>query len=39
MMLAAGRGNTIKLYVSGTDENDATNALLDLISDKFGEGE
>lgn len=39
MMLAAGRGNTIKLYVDGIDESDATNALLTLINDKFGEGE
>jgi len=39
MMLAAGRGNTIKLYIDGTDESDATNALLELINDKFGEGE
>ena len=39
MMLAAGRGNTVKLYVDGSDEKDAMDALIELISDKFGEGE
>jgi len=39
MMLAAGRGNTVKLYVDGSDEKDAMHALIKLISEKFGEGE
>lgn len=39
MMLAAGRGNTVKLYVCGADEEAAMDALIDLISNKFGEAE
>ena len=39
MMLAASRGNTIKLYVSGEDQDDALNAVTELINDKFGEEE
>lgn len=39
MMLAASRGNTIKLYVSGEDQDDALNAVTELVNDKFGEEE
>ena len=39
MMLAASRGNTIKLYVSGDDQEDALNAVTELVNDKFGEEE
>ena len=39
MMLAASRGNTIKLYVSGDDQDDALNAVTELVNDKFGEEE
>jgi len=39
MMLAAARGTTIKLETLGPDENEAMNALVALIEDKFGEGE
>ncbi len=39
MMLAASRGNTIKVYVSGADETDAMDAVDHLINDKFGEAE
>lgn len=39
MMLAAGNGSTVEIDVSGEREQDALNALLVLIADKFGEGE
>ena len=39
MMLAAGLGSTVELECSGDREEDATQALLALINDKFGEGE
>lgn len=39
MMLAAGIGSTVLLEVEGADEAHAMQALLALISDKFGEGE
>ena len=39
MMLAAGIGSTIEVETSGDREQEATDALLALISDKFGEGE
>ena len=39
MMLAAGLGSTIEIETSGADEQDAMDALLALINDKFGEGE
>ncbi len=39
MMLAASRGNLVKLYIEGTDQKDAMKAVIDLISDKFGEDE
>ncbi len=39
MMLAAARGTTIKLETLGPDENEAMTALVELIEDKFGEGE
>ncbi len=39
MMLAAGMGVEIELEVSGPDEQDASNALLQLIASKFGESE
>jgi len=37
MMLAAAQGFTIELTVSGTDEEQAMEALLDLINTRFGE--
>jgi len=37
MMLAASKGSSIILDVCGDDENDAFNALKDLISNRFGE--
>ena len=39
MMLAAGIGATVKLEAEGEDAERALAALLQLIRDKFGEGE
>ena len=39
MMLAAGIGSTVELETSGEREQEARDALLSLIEDKFGEGE
>ena len=39
MMLAAGIGSTIEVETNGEREQEATDALLALINDKFGEGE
>jgi phosphocarrier protein len=39
MMLAAGLGSEVEIEVDGSDEQAAMDALLALISDKFGEGE
>ncbi len=39
MMLAAGIGSTVEIETDGGDEQAAMDALLALISDKFGEGE
>ncbi len=39
MMLAAGIGSTVEVETSGEREQEALDALLALIGDKFGEGE
>jgi phosphocarrier protein HPr len=39
MMLAAGIGSIVELEVTGADEQVATDALIALINDKFGEGQ
>ena len=39
MMLAAGIGSEVDLETSGEREQEAMDALLALIADKFGEGE
>jgi phosphocarrier protein HPr len=39
MMLAAGIGVTIELETNGEQEQQAMDALLALMDDKFGEGE
>jgi len=39
MMLAASIGTVLTLKTSGPDEQQAMDALLALINDKFGEGE
>lgn len=39
MMLAAGIGTTVELETNGEQEQQAQEAILALIADKFGEGE
>ena len=39
MMLAAGIGSQVTLETDGEQEQEAMEALLALINDKFGEGE
>ena len=39
MMLAAGKGSTIVVETEGSDEQQALEAILKLVADKFGEGE
>ena len=39
MMLAASKGTTIGIETDGADEADAMQAILNLINDRFGEGE
>jgi phosphocarrier protein HPr len=39
MMLAAGLGSTVELETDGDREQEATDAILALMADKFGEGE
>ena len=39
MMLAAGKGSKVVVEISGSDEQEALDAILKLIADKFGEGE
>ena len=39
MMLAAGLGTEVTLETNGDKEQEAMDALLALINDKFGEGE
>jgi phosphocarrier protein len=39
MMLAAGLGATVELETNGPQEQDAMDALLAMMADKFGEGE
>jgi phosphocarrier protein len=39
MMLAASQGTSIRITVSGEEEDEALRSLLDLIDDKFGEAE
>jgi phosphocarrier protein HPr len=39
MMLAAGKGIEVMVETSGEREQEAMDALLALINDKFGEGE
>jgi phosphocarrier protein len=38
MMLAAGLGSQVEIETDGPDEQEAMQALLALIDDKFGEG-
>ncbi len=39
IMLAAGLGTQVEVETDGAQEQEAMNALLALIDDKFGEGE
>ena len=39
MMLAAGMGTVVEMETNGEREQEAMDALLALIADKFGEGE
>ncbi|MDP3411769.1 MAG: HPr family phosphocarrier protein [Polaromonas sp.] len=39
MMLAAGLGSMVDIETNGADEQQAMDAILALIADKFGEGE
>lgn len=39
MMLAAGIGATVEVETEGSDEAQAMKEILDLIANKFGEGE
>ena len=39
MMLAAGKGSKVVIETTGDDEQEALDAILKLIADKFGEGE
>lgn len=39
MMLAAGMGSTVEIETQGAGEQEAMDALLELIADNFGEGE
>jgi len=39
MMLAAGIGSEVEIETSGADEQAAIDALVQLIEDKFGEGQ
>ena len=39
MMLAAGLGSTVMLETEGDREQEASDAILALMADKFGEGE
>ncbi len=39
MMLAAGIGTTVELQTQGEREQEAMDALVALMNDKFGEGE
>ena len=39
MLLQAGQGTEIELLVDGEDEEEALNALIELIDNRFGEDE
>ena len=38
-MLAASKGTEIQICTSGNDEEQALHALMDLVTDRFGEDE
>jgi phosphocarrier protein len=39
MMLAAGKGSVVELKVEGPDEKEASQALIELINNRFDEAE
>jgi len=39
MMLAAGMGSEVEIETTGSDEQAASEALIALINDRFGEGQ
>lgn len=39
MMLAAGMGTEVEIETDGEDEQAALDAIVDLVNDKFGEGQ
>ncbi|BCD86815.1 phosphocarrier protein HPr [Pseudomonas solani] len=39
MMLAAGKGTNIHLHTEGEQDDDALNALIELVNNRFDEGE
>ena len=39
MMLADGKGSRIAIETAGADADDALDAVISLVNDKFGEGE
>lgn len=39
MMLAASKGSDIEIQIKGSDEKQAMDAIVTLISDRFGENE
>ena len=39
MMLAAGKGSTVKIDTSGEGAEEALQAILQLVADRFGEAE
>ena len=39
MMLAAGLGSEVEIETAGPDEQQAVDAIVALVNDKFGEGE
>ncbi len=39
MMLAAGMGTEVEIETDGEDERAALDAIVDLVNDKFGEGQ
>lgn len=39
MMLAASRGNVVKIFADGEDQQTAIDSIVELVNDKFGEDE
>lgn len=39
LQLGAAKGSSVKVLCEGTDEGDALESVIDLIEDRFGEGD